>query len=288
MDRDHSTLWLPKSYQDLKMLPHTQIVYKQEFGTHTIVQIAPKVIIKYGGVFSEEIICTRFARSKTSVPVPRIIHHPPFPAPRINHHPPFTPLSSTGAWYICMEKVPGVSLDKIIDTLTAEQLSHIASQLKSNLAQLRSVKSPKPKMLGSVSGRPYRNEFFPSHVAPKHAFSSVGEFLDHYRQMLMLYCTEQYTESLLSRLPRNAAIQFTHGDLLPMNIVAEGSIITGVVDWATGGFYPAYWEYCRMHDSFLMTPGWKLVLQEVFLGKLLETEVYAVSELLQVVTYTVM
>ena len=125
MDRDHSTLWLPKSYQDLKMLPHTQIVYKQEFGTHTIVQIAPKVIIKYGGVFSEEIICTRFARSKTSVSVPRIIHHPPFPAPRINHHPPFTPLSSTGACYICMEKAPGVSLDKVIDTLTAEQLSHI-------------------------------------------------------------------------------------------------------------------------------------------------------------------
>ena len=270
MDKDHSTLWLPKSYQDLKMLPHTHIVYKPRYGSHTIVQITPKVVIKYGGVFSEEIICARFAHSKTSLPVPRIIHHPPF-----------APLSSMGAWYICMEKVPGVSLDKVIDTLTTEQLSHIASQLKSILTQLRSVKSP--KMLGSVSGGPYRNEFFPPHVAPKHAFSSVGEFLNHYRQMLMLFCTEQYTESLLSRIPRNAPIQFTHGDLLPKNIVVEGSTITGVVDWATGGFYPAYWEYCRMHDPCFMTPGWKLVLQEVFSGKPRETEVNAVSELLHAV-----
>ena len=183
-----------------------------------------------------------------------------------------------------MEKIPGVSLDKVIDTLTVEELSHIASQLKSILAQLRSVESS--KMLGSVSGGPYRNEFFPPHVAPKHAFSSVGEFLDHYRQMLMLFCTEQYTESLLSRIPRNAAIKFTHGDLLPKNIIVEGSRITGIVDWATGGFYPAYWEYCRMHDPNFMTPGWKLVLQEVFLGEPREMEINAVCELLNAVRHT--
>lgn len=85
-----------------------------------------------------EIICARFARRKTSLPVPRIIHHPPF-----------TRCSSIGAWYICMEKIPGVSLDKVIDTLTVEQLGHIASQLKSILAQLHSIES---KMLSSVSG----------------------------------------------------------------------------------------------------------------------------------------
>ena len=90
-----------------------------------------------------------------------------------------------------MEKVPGVSLDKVIDTLTVEQMGHVASQLKSILAQLHSVESP--KVLGSASGGPYRNEFFLPHVAPKHAFSSVGEFLDHYREMLMLFCTEQHT-----------------------------------------------------------------------------------------------
>jgi hypothetical protein len=212
MDKGGDTLWLPKPYQDLRMMPYC-IVYKSSYGSNTVVQTAPKVVIKYEGVFSEEIICARFARCKTSLPVPRIIHHPPF-----------TRYSSIGAWYICMVKIPGVSLDKVIDTLTVEQLSHLPAKV--HLAQLQSVGSS--KMLGSVSGGPYRNEFFPPHVAPKHAFSSVGEFLDHYREMLMLFCTELYTESLLSRIPRNAAIKFTHGDLLPKNIMVEGSRITGI------------------------------------------------------------
>ena len=269
MDRGYDTLWLPKSFRDLRMLPPTSIIYKSLSCGITVVQTAPNVVIKYGAPFSEEIICTRFARRMTSLPVPRIIHHPPF--------------TRIGAWYICMEKIPGVSLDKVIDTLTVEQLSHIASQLKSFLAQLRSVESS--KMLGSISGGPYRNEFFPSHLAPKDAFSSAGEFLDYYRWMLMLFCTEKYTESLLSRIPRNAAIKFTHGDLLPKNILVEGSRVTGIIDWATGGFYPAYWEYCRMHDPNFMTPGWKLVLQEVFLGEPREREINAVCELVNAIAF---
>ena len=30
----------------------------------------------------------------------------------------------------------------------------------------------------------------------------------------------------------------------------EGSRVTvnDIVDWATGVFYPAFWEYCRMDD----------------------------------------
>jgi hypothetical protein len=44
-----------------------------------------------------------FRRRKTSLPVLRIIHHPP--------------CSSVGAWYICMEKIPDVSLDKVIERL---------------------------------------------------------------------------------------------------------------------------------------------------------------------------
>ncbi|KAF8799149.1 hypothetical protein BYT27DRAFT_7228002 [Phlegmacium glaucopus] len=138
---------------------------------------------------------------------------------------------------------PGVSLDKVTDTLAVEQLSHIASQLKSILAQLRSVKSS--KMLGSVSGRPYRNKFFPPYVTPKYAFSSS-----------------------LSRIPRNAAIQFTH-------------------DWATGGFYPAYWEYCRMHDPAFATTGWRRVLQEVFPGEPCETEIDAACQMLFAVVNTI-
>ena len=111
-----------------------------------------------------------------------------------------------------MERISGVSLDEVIDTLTLEELGHIASILLCRVIENARV-------------GPYRS--FPK--APKYAFSSV-EFLIHCREMLMLFCMEQYTESLLSRIPRNAAIQFTHGDLLPKNIIVQGSSITGIVD----------------------------------------------------------
>lgn len=52
-----------------------------------------------------------------------------------------------------------------------------------------------------------------------------------------------------------ANVHLTHGDLLPQNILVEGSTITGIIDWETAGYYPAFWEYCRMHDLRLMTPA---------------------------------
>ncbi|KAF8972777.1 hypothetical protein BDZ97DRAFT_857784 [Flammula alnicola] len=61
------------------------------------------------------------------------------------------------------------------------------------------------------------------YFVPKYAFSSVGDFLDHYRTISLYFACEEYVESLLGRLPRNAAIYLTHGDLVPKNILVQGS-----------------------------------------------------------------
>ncbi|ETW75327.1 hypothetical protein HETIRDRAFT_108085 [Heterobasidion irregulare TC 32-1] len=152
---------------------------------------------------------------------------------------------TTGAWYICVERAPCVSLDKVVDDMTEEQLQHVAAQLKSILRQMHTVK---PKTLGA------------------HAFTSVGEFTDYFRRMLLYFSAEDWTEQLLSHFPRNAPIRFTHRDLIPRNIIVDGSTITAVVDWATGGFYPEYWEYCRMYNSDWLTPGWTCILQIIYLA----------------------
>ena len=110
---------------------------------NTVVQTAPQVVIKYGGTFSEEIKFARFARCKTSLPVPRIIHYPPFT--RLVY------LYGENPW-----RLAGQS-NRYIDCG-----SRIASQLKSILAELRSVESS--QILESVSGGLYRNEFLPPHV----------------------------------------------------------------------------------------------------------------------------
>ncbi|KAF7763833.1 hypothetical protein Agabi119p4_8370 [Agaricus bisporus var. burnettii] len=257
------SLWLPKSYADLNALrddPSSRVVCTQ-----------PGVIVKYRGEFAEEVLALRFARSVLPNLVPKILHHPQ--PPRGRHS------TTHRVWYICMEKCPGVPLEAVIDDMSVDELDHIAEQLKTVLSTMSKLTS---KSLGSVTGGPYRNFFYPSHLSPKYPFSSVGEFIDSYRQILLLFCTESFTESLLSQLPRNDTVQFTHGDLLPKNILVNGSEITAIVDWATAGFYPAYWEYCRMYDPHFSSKGWDYVLDRIFHIPRRLTEIYAVKELLGV------
>ncbi|KAI6006555.1 hypothetical protein F5J12DRAFT_905639 [Pisolithus orientalis] len=110
------------------------------------------------------------------------------------------------------------------------ELNHIADQL---LVVLKDMRSYTSTMIGSVTGGPYNNRFMPYPRQPPHAFSSIQD-----------------------SLPTEANAYLTHGDLLPQNILVEGSTSAGIIDWETAGYYPEFWEYCRMHDPGLMTPAW--------------------------------
>ncbi|PBK89615.1 hypothetical protein ARMGADRAFT_1033150 [Armillaria gallica] len=91
-----------------------------------------------------------------------------------------------------------------------------------------------------------------------------------------------WTESVLSQLPKEAAIRFAHADLVPKNIIVEGSTITGIVDWKLSGFFPDFWEYGRMHDPVQMTRGWDYVLQKVFPSPRREAEINSVRQLIRI------
>ncbi|KAF8515552.1 hypothetical protein JB92DRAFT_2717294, partial [Gautieria morchelliformis] len=120
--------------------------------------------------------------------------------------------------------------------VTTPELDHIAIQITQILAQMRSLTRP---TLGSVTGGPYRNTYFP----------------------------KQWTDELLSVFPRDVDVFFSHGDLLPRNIIVDGSTITAIVDWESAGFYPEYVEYCQMNAPDSMTPSWNYILQSVFPGE---------------------
>jgi hypothetical protein len=146
------------------------------------------------GEFSGEIVCMRFARLKTLIPVPRIIHHasstrpPSFRSTRRLVH-----SYGKDAW-----RLAGQSY-RCTDYGTTHPHCLSVEVHPGSAALCRVIENARVRFRG-----------------PKRAFSNVGEFLDHYREMLMLFCTEKYTGFLLSRIPRNAAIKFTHGDLLPL------------------------------------------------------------------------
>lgn len=276
------SLWLPTSYRDLNDLPPENIIYQPKLGGSKVVRTAPGIVIKYRGDLAEEVICLNFAHDNLSViRVPRVLHHPG-DARRANLWDPRTE-SLPQVWYICMEEIPGVQLKEVIDTFTSQQLKHIASQIRDILTEMHSVPAIK---LGSVSGGPFRNSyFFPYAIKPQSAWLKVPDFIDHYHQLLMTFGTEEYAKELLANFPRDCSIRFTHGDLVPRNILVDGSTITGIVDWSMAGFYPDFWEYCRMHDESEQSEGWDTVLAMIFPEPRRDSQIAALHRLMGTLLY---
>ncbi|KAE9408633.1 kinase-like protein [Gymnopus androsaceus JB14] len=278
----NSSLWLPNSYQDLNDLPPENIVYQPKLGGSKVVRTSPGTVIKYRGDLAEEVNCLNFARNTLStIHVPRVLHHPG-DARRPSLWDPRTEVIPQ-VWYICMEEVPGVQLNEVIDTFTPQQLEHVASQIKSALAEMHSVRAD---ILGSVSGGPFRNSyFFPYAIKPQSAWPKVSDFIDHYHQLLMSFGTEEYAKELLSHFPQDCPIHFTHGDLVPRNILVQESTITGIVDWSMAGFYPEFWEYCRMHDESEQSEGWNKVLTMIFPEPRRDSQIAALHRLMGTLMY---
>ncbi|KAF8828790.1 kinase-like domain-containing protein [Lentinula edodes] len=274
-------LWLPKSYQDLNDLPSENIVYQPKLGGSKVVRTAPGVVIKYRGDLAEEVNCLNFARDHLSIRVPRVLHHPGDVRQSTLWDPRTEELPQV--WYICMEEIQGVQLKEVIDSFTPLQLEHVASQIKAILADMHSVPAPH---IGSVSGGPFQNSyFFPYAVKPQNAWTKVSDFIDHYHQLLMTFGTEEYAKELLANFPQDCPVNFTHGDLVPRNILVEGSTITGIVDWSMAGFYPEFWEYSRMYDDSEQSKGWSQVLSMIFPGPRLDNQIATFHRLMGTLLY---
>ncbi|KAK0220205.1 hypothetical protein IW262DRAFT_1383338 [Armillaria fumosa] len=190
-------LWLPKSYHDLQSVPEDQIIDKLD-PSHPlakcfrVISPSPGIIIKFGNELSDEVVTQRFARDKLGAIVPRVLYHPPLLFTDTEDTPtaPLAEIEPKGCWYMAMERCPGVALRDIIETMSPSELDHIAEQLKSFLAHMETITSPMNTM-GSVTGGPYRNSFWPDGLAPEKPFTTLEEFVGYYGWMILFgQCTE--------------------------------------------------------------------------------------------------
>lgn len=81
-------------------------------------------------------------------------------------------------------------------------------------------------------------------------FSTVSDFHDWFSQLpqFRLPKSQRVLDPYRYYLPDDAMIKFTHGDLHRGNILISSTSpprVLAIVDWAHGGFYPDYWEYCK-------------------------------------------
>ncbi|KAL4244585.1 Protein kinase-like domain superfamily protein [Abortiporus biennis] len=216
------------------------------------VEVLPLVVIKLDPIIStQESDIMRFVRSKTRIPVPRIL----------------LSTKDETRYYMLMTRAGGVSLECTWPTLTPSQRNNVIEQLRSYIAQLRSIPHSHPGTICSIDFGPCRD----GRVASAEAFGPFKDeaaFNDYLIDVAEMWMDPSMLPEIRSRMKNDHSIVFTHGDLAPRNIMVKGDRITGIIDWENAGWYPEHWEYVKALYHVGMNgeakESWMTALRRVF------------------------
>lgn len=186
--------------------------------------------VKYGSLrHLPEASTMQFIAQNTSIPVPKIR----------------CAFVRKGRTYIVMDRVKGEFIGRGWGLRTEDSKAAILQQLKEMIKGMRELKPPSPAVANCIGGRLWdcRLPGKTMHFGP---FNDITQFHEHLRSGL-----KETSERLPASVNELITLHdrswpdpvFTHGDLSSLNIMAEGDVITGIVDWETAGWYPHYWEY---------------------------------------------
>ena len=119
---------------------------------------------------------------------------------------------------------------------------------------------------------------------PFHSFKTFNDwvFCAAIRQRVIPpNADDPYREFLLD----SGGICFTHGDLTLNNIIiAPGSSprrIAGIIDWEQSGWYPDYWEYCKLLYGVEYTHEWREAGWAEKVMRPFESEWFAIAQYFQ-------
>ncbi|KAF4462113.1 phosphotransferase enzyme family [Fusarium albosuccineum] len=161
-----------------------------------------------------------------------------------------------GRVFLYMSLVSGQTLREAWPSLTADDKSSLQIRLKEIVASLRRLtQSPE------IIGKPHR--------ALEGPLSTIKEFND----WLFGIATRQnpepgkeiqgldHPDMYRDLLPDTGNIYFTHGDITLGNVIVSGApgsyTITGIIDWEQAGWYPEYWEYCKLLLGVELDHEWR-------------------------------
>lgn len=192
---------------------------------------------------------------------------------------------SSGQLCLIMEYLPGVDLRSLWPSLSRDGKSSIASQLRPMIAQMRGLKPP-DGFIGGVCGGPLLDPLF-STVNPDRTINGPFKGDDQVGRALATASERNWENSdhhswladyFFRHLPvalSGHQVTLTHADLNSRNILvekvppetglereaettgqSESYRTTGIVDWESAGWYPAYWEYASMVGRFHWDSDW--------------------------------
>ncbi|KJZ75108.1 hypothetical protein HIM_05594 [Hirsutella minnesotensis 3608] len=165
--------------------------------------------------------------------------------------------------FIYMSLVPGQTLRQAWTSLTQADKNSICSELKRIVAALRRITPDRSiRFIGSINGGTVQDRFFKPDYE-NGPFLSIKDFND----LLLAAATRQapgqdvIPDPYRDFFPDSGGIYFTHGDLTLGNIIVSGEPgskrIVGIIDWEQSGWYPQYWEYCKLLYGVEYTHEWR-------------------------------
>ncbi|TDL18024.1 kinase-like protein [Rickenella mellea] len=150
--------------------------------------------------------------------------------------------------YMFSTFIPGETLENRWKTLSPCEKVSVRHQLQQMILELRGAPHLTSTPLGMLSS-PFlcKNvRMFLSTSAS--TLSSVSEFHDFLLEDPLPRISSGYLRWLRSLLRDDYRNVMTHGDFHPQNILVAddvsngGIIVSGIIDWEMGGWYPEYWE----------------------------------------------
>ncbi|KAJ7027726.1 kinase-like protein [Mycena alexandri] len=212
--------------------------------------LSPRLIIKSGileGTNEAEVI--RYVKKRTTIPLPQIV------------------ASATGVFdhFMVMKAIPGDPLDSVWPKMTEMQQASVIRQLRGIIAQLRALPPPNPHAISGLYGRKCKDARVATMV-PFGPFKNESEFNDFLvKHAQGNFPPDPFLDETRRLMCDNHRIVFTHGDFAPRNIMVQGDVVVGLIDWEHSGWYPEHWEYCKAHFSPDLNCGksWIRALDEI-------------------------
>ncbi|KAF4997580.1 hypothetical protein FGRMN_3785 [Fusarium graminum] len=169
--------------------------------------------------------------------------------------------------FIYMSLVRGKTLREAWDDLTHDDKVSVSEQLRRIIGLLRSIVQEHPSQIASVNGGPIQDVFFRDNYA-EGPIKDIKSFND----WVFAAAARQrpgpdgiipgldHPHLFRDLLPDTGNVYFTHGDLTLGNIMISSDSppkIISIIDWEQAGWYPEYWEYCKMNWGVELDHDWR-------------------------------
>ncbi|KAI0318298.1 kinase-like domain-containing protein [Amylostereum chailletii] len=164
--------------------------------------------------------------------------------------------SERGMCYIVEERLPGSTLQDALPGLDADARATIGRELKEIITSLSQLSSHRT-ILGPLHG-PWKDVYFYRflHDYPigSDDLRTTRSFLEYFINIKGYYpyypaSDGPTVEERLRPFDCSRPPVFTHGDLVPCNVMIDNGHVVGIVDWAEAGWYPYFWNHYMLEKQ---------------------------------------